>query len=58
MLCYEKRSARVHLLRLKSCVTMQRLEGELGVGIVGIIGHSVTVSIHRWMRFVLQVGVF
>jgi len=37
---------------------MQRLEGELGVGIFGIVGHSVTVSIHRWIRFVLQVGVF
>jgi hypothetical protein len=58
MLCYKNRSARVHLLRLKTCVTMQRLEEELGVGIVGIVGHSVTVSIHRWIHSVLQVGVF
>jgi hypothetical protein len=36
---------------------MQRLEGELGMGIVGIAEHSVTVSIRRWMRFVLQMGV-
>jgi hypothetical protein len=58
MLCYKKRSARVHLLRLKTCFTMQRLEGELVVDIVGIVGHSVTVSIHRWIHFVLRVGVF
>jgi hypothetical protein len=37
---------------------MQRLEGVLGVGTVGIAGQSVTVSIRRWIRFVLQVGVF
>lgn len=58
MLCYKKRSARIHVLRLKTCVTRQRLEGELVVGIVDIVGHSVTVSIHRWIRFVLCVGVF
>jgi hypothetical protein len=58
MFCYKKRLARVDLLRLKTCVTTQRLEGELVVDIVGIVGHSVTVSIHRWIRFVLRVGVF
>jgi hypothetical protein len=45
------------LLRLRTFLTADIQQVELTMGIVGIIGCSVSVSVCCWMHFTLYVGI-